>query len=103
MYISVQDRNYKVKDYKEAVTVLATFSFTRFKKTNKQYRDSVCRRYEEVLGYCPINNNSDKDFIMSLDKIGEIKISQKKPSDVKKDLKSQVAKNKKMSGIKLKG
>jgi hypothetical protein len=40
---------------------------------------------------------------MSLDKIGEIKISQKKPSDVKKDLKSQVAKNKKMSGIKLKG
>ena len=103
MYISVQDRNYKVKDYKEAVTILATFSFTPFNKNNKQYRDSVCRRYEEVLGYNPINNNSDKDFILSLEKVGEVKVSKTKPKDVKKDLKSQVAKNKKIAGTLLKG
>lgn len=103
MYISVQDRNYKIKDFKEAVTILASFSFTKFNKNNKQYRDSVCRRYEEVLGYNPINNNSDKDFIMSLDKLGEVKVSKTKPSDVKKDLKSQVAKSKKMAGVLLKG
>lgn len=103
MYISVQDRNYKVKDYKEAVTVLASFSFTRFNKTNKEYRESVCRRYEEVLGYCPINNSSDKDFILSLEKVGEVKVSKTKPKDVKKDLKGKASKSKKMTGITLKG
>lgn len=103
MYIEVQDRYYKVKDYKDAVTILRSFSFTRFNKTNKQYRDSVCRRYSEVFGECPLNNKSDKEFILSLEKAGEIRIKKSKPTDVKRDLKSQLPKSKKISGVKLKG
>jgi hypothetical protein len=78
-YIEVQDRYYKVKDYKQAVTVLANFSFSERSKSNKQYRDSVAARFVEVTGFNVVDTSSDRKFIDSLVSIGELKISKTKP------------------------
>jgi len=78
-YIEVQDRYYKATSYKNAVEILATFSFSERSKSNKQYRDSVAKRFKEVLGKSVINTENDRKFIESLVKAGDLKIRKTPP------------------------
>jgi hypothetical protein len=79
------------------------FSFSKYSKTNKQYRDATARRYREVFGNSPfyqLDTKNDESFILSLARVGEINIKKTNPKDVKGPTKTSKAK---MSGVKLKG